>query len=91
MPALKLTPDGRFGLLMFVNPWIGRVSTTVSGEASDGPVLDATIVYVSDVPATTVGCPSVFVTVRPAWEASVSLSVALTAVASEAEAVAVLA
>ena len=41
---LKVTPDGRFGLETLVRPWAGRVSTTLRLEASDGPVLDTTIV-----------------------------------------------
>ena len=44
VPALKVTPGGRFGLLTFVNPWTGRVSTTFRFAASDGPEFDTTIV-----------------------------------------------
>jgi len=89
--ALKVTPDGRLGLEMLASPWVGSVSTTLTWEASDGPVFETTTVYVSGVPATTAETPSVFVMLSPAWEASVSVSVALTAEASVAEAVAVLA
>jgi hypothetical protein len=41
---LKVTPAGRFGLVMLVRPWVGRVSTTLRLEASEGPVLETTIV-----------------------------------------------
>src|SRR5580704_883297 len=40
---LKVTPAGRFGLEMLVRPWVGRVSTTLRLEASDGPEFEATI------------------------------------------------
>ena len=42
--GLKVTPVGRPVLVMFVSPWVGRVSTTFTFEASDGPVLTATTV-----------------------------------------------
>ena len=42
--ALKVTPAGRFGLEMLVKPWVGRVSTTLRFEASEGPVLETTMV-----------------------------------------------
>ena len=41
---LKTTPLGTFGLVTFENPWVGRVSTTLTFEASLGPVSVTTIV-----------------------------------------------
>ena len=35
---LKVTPDGKLGLVTLVRPWVGRVSTTLRLEALDGPV-----------------------------------------------------
>ena len=55
---------------------LGNVSATVTPEAFDGPAFDATIVYVTDVPATSVDEPSVFVTETSAEPVSVSVSVA---------------
>src|ERR1700732_4142464 len=42
--AVKVTPAGRLGLEMLVIPWAGRVSTTLTPEASLGPVLETTMV-----------------------------------------------
>ena len=42
--AVKVTPAGRFGLVMLVKPWLGRVSTTLRFEASEGPVFETTTV-----------------------------------------------
>ena len=42
--ALKLTPAGRFGLERLVKPWVGRVSATLTLEASEGPEFETTIV-----------------------------------------------
>ena len=44
MPELKVTPAGRLGLVMPVKPWVGRVSTTLTLAASDGPELETTTV-----------------------------------------------
>ena len=41
---VKVTPDGRFGLVMLVRPWVGRVSTTLRLVASTGPELETTMV-----------------------------------------------
>jgi hypothetical protein len=86
---LKVTPEGRFGLERLVKPWVGRVSATLTLVAFEGPVLDATIVYVSGLPATTELTPSVVVTVRFAWLVRLSVSLASTVDASDADAEAV--
>ena len=44
VPGANVTPVGRFGLVRFENPWVGRVSTTLTFEASLGPVSVTTIV-----------------------------------------------
>ena len=54
----------------------GNVSLTVAPVTADGPLLDATIVYVTDVPATSVAEPSDFVTARSAETLSESTSFA---------------
>ena len=54
----------------------GRVSVTVAPVTEDGPLLVATIVYVTGVPATSVAAPSVLVIDRSAVGANVSVSVA---------------
>lgn len=54
----------------------GSVSVTVAPVTGDGPVFVATIVYVTDVPATSVVAPSVFVIDRSAVGTKVSVSVA---------------
>ena len=41
---VKVTPEGRLGLVTPVRPWVGRVSTTLRLAALDGPVLDTTTV-----------------------------------------------
>ena len=72
-----------------------RESVTVAPAAVEGPLLDATTVYVIEVPGTDV--PTAFVTEEPrslsvlvmdrlAWAFRVSVSVALTVEASEADA-----
>jgi hypothetical protein len=86
---LKVTPEGRLGLEVLVKPWAGRVSATLTFTALEGPVLEATIVYVSVVPATTELTPSVVVTARFAWVVRLSVSLVLTMEASAAEAEAV--
>jgi hypothetical protein len=88
---VKVTPEGRFGLETPVKPWAGRVSATLRLAASEGPELETTIVYVSDVPAVTEVTPSVLVIPRVARGLRLSESVAVTVEASEALAVAVLA
>jgi hypothetical protein len=54
----------------------GIVSVTVAAVTADGPALLATIVYVTDVPGTSVATPSVLVITRSAVGTSVSVSVA---------------
>ena len=54
---------------------IGSESTTPAGIC-DGPPFVAVIVYVVDVPATTVAMPSVFVSARSPWMTTASVSVA---------------
>ena len=53
---------------------IGSESTTPAGIC-DGPPFVAVIVYVVDVPATTVATPSVFVSARSPCRSTVSVSV----------------
>ena len=53
---------------------IGSESTTPAGIC-DGPPFVAVIVYVVDVPATTVATPSVFVSARSPCTMTVSVSV----------------
>jgi hypothetical protein len=48
----------------------GAVSVTVAANAAEGPALDATIVYVLSVPATTVVFASVFVIARSTFAAT---------------------
>ena len=55
----------------------GSRSVTVAPATADGPALPATTVYVTGVPGTTFGCPSVLVTNRSARSVSVSVSVAV--------------
>jgi hypothetical protein len=55
----------------------GTVSVTVPPVTTDGPELDATIVYVTEVPGCSVVAPSVLVMMRSACGVSVSLSVAV--------------
>ena len=73
---------------MLVRPWVGRVSTTLRLEASEGPVLETTTCRCRLVPADTDVTPSVLVMARVAWVVRVSVSVAVTVEASVAEAVA---
>ena len=54
----------------------GRVSVMVAPVTFDGPLLVATIVYVTPVPGTSVVAPSVLVIDRSAVPESVSVSVA---------------
>jgi hypothetical protein len=54
----------------------GNVSATVEPEALLGPAFDATIVYVTLVPGTSVVAPSVLVMARSADPVIVSVSVA---------------
>src|ERR1700729_1370690 len=42
VPALNVTPAGRLGLLILVSPWAGRLSTTLTLVAADGPELETT-------------------------------------------------
>ena len=56
---------------------LGNVSVTVTPDAADGPAFEATIVYVTDVPATSVADPSVFVTETSAVGVTASTSVAV--------------
>jgi hypothetical protein len=42
--GVKVTPAGRLGLVTFVNPWAGRLSTTLRFAAFDGPAFETTIV-----------------------------------------------
>ena len=44
LAAVKVTPEGRFGLEMLLKPWLGRVSTTLRFEASEGPLFETTTV-----------------------------------------------
>src|SRR5580700_6151815 len=44
LAAVKVTPEGRFGLEMLEKPWAGRVSTTLRLAASEGPVFETTSV-----------------------------------------------
>ena len=54
----------------------GTVSVTVAPVTVDGPALEATIVYVTDVPGTSPAAPSVLVIDRSAVGFNVSVSVA---------------
>ena len=54
----------------------GNVSATVTPDTFDGPAFDTTTVYVTDVPATSPGEPSVFVTAISPLRLSESVSVA---------------
>ena len=56
---------------------LGNVSETVAPVAADGPAFDATIVYVTDVPGTSVAEPSVFEMARSVAVFSVVVSIAL--------------
>jgi hypothetical protein len=42
--GVKVTPFGRLGLATLEKPWDGRASTTLRFDASDGPLLETTIV-----------------------------------------------
>ena len=53
----------------------GNASVTVAATASEGPLLVATIVYVTLVPGTSADAPSVLVIDRSAVRTSVSVSV----------------
>ena len=53
-----------------------NVSVTVTPVAFDGPLFVATIVYVTDVPGTSLATPSVFDTATSAVRPNVSVSVA---------------
>ena len=55
----------------------GTVSVTVAPVTVDGPALEATIVYVTDVPGTSPAAPSVLVIDRSAVGFNVSVSVAV--------------
>ena len=55
---------------------LGNVSDTVAPVTADGPAFEATIVYVTEVPATSVNEPSVFVIDKSAEPERVSVSVA---------------
>ena len=54
----------------------GSESATTAPVTADGPLLDATMVYVTLVPGTSVIDPSVLVMARSAWGPSESVSVA---------------
>ncbi len=54
----------------------GKVSVKLEAGAAEGPALDATIVYVAEVPGTSLVTPSVLVTERSARGVRVSVSVA---------------
>src|SRR6266446_1682806 len=56
----------------------GTVSATVAPFATLGPAFDATIVYVMDVPGTSVACPSVLVIERSAWGGDAAATVNVT-------------
>jgi hypothetical protein len=73
---LKVTPDGRFGLVMLVKPWVGRVSTTLRLEASLGPVFVTTTCRCRPCRPRWKDTPSVLVMARVAWAFRVSVSVA---------------
>jgi hypothetical protein len=55
----------------------GTVSVTVAAVTVDGPALEATIVYVTEVPGTSPAAPSVLVIERSAVGFNVSVSVAV--------------
>ena len=40
---VKVTPAGRFGLVILERPWVGRVSATLRLVASLGPVFETTM------------------------------------------------
>ena len=44
VPAVKVTPAGRFGLEMLDRPWAGRVSATESVGGVGRAVFDTTMV-----------------------------------------------
>ena len=52
----------------------GSESVTVAPVTADGPVLDTTIVYVTELPATALATKSVLVIETSAWPRSVSAS-----------------
>ena len=84
---MKTAPAGRFGLEMFERPWTGRVSTTVQMGGVTGPGVMGDD-RVGDRAAGDDGAASlsVLVSVRSSDGLRVSVSVALTVGASEADA-----
>src|SRR2546428_478758 len=71
-----LVPADPVAVQLGVPSAASKVSATVASVTFDGPALLATIVYVSPTPGVYVADPSVFVMLRSAFDACVSVSVA---------------
>src|SRR6059036_2785141 len=71
-----LAPADPVAVQLGVPSAASKVSTTAASVTFDGPLLCATIVYVSPTPGVYVPDPSVLLIVRSATDACVSVSVA---------------
>src|SRR5438067_3796698 len=72
-----LAPADPVAVQLGVPKAASKLSATVASVTFDGPLLCATIVYVSPTPGVYVSDPSVFVMLRSATDACVSVSVAV--------------
>jgi hypothetical protein len=75
--AVQLAPPALTQVQVGLGIAAGTVSTTVAPVTALGPAFDATIVYVTGWPGTTLATPSVFVIESSAWGVNVSVSVAV--------------